>query len=151
MVGLCDGCAADVLHRYRAAAVVPPGNPVIFVPVDFVALGVYLLYIDLATGGRWFLSFAFPVVGAAGIIVTAMVILLRYLHGGHLFVFGGAFILSGGLMVLVEFLINLTFKLHDALLWSIYPLAAGIILGLTLIIIGCCRPLRESLQKKFFL
>ena len=64
------------------------GNPVIFVPVDFVALGVYLLYIDLATGGRWFLSFAFPVVGAAGIIVTAMVILLRYLHGGHLFVFG---------------------------------------------------------------
>ena len=29
--------------------------------------------------------------------------------------------------------------------------AAGIILGLTLIIIGCCRPLRESLQKKFFL
>ena len=58
---------------------------------------------------------------------------------------------SGGLMVLVEFLINLTFKLHDALLWSIYPLAAGIILGLTLIIIGCCRPLRESLQKKFFL
>ena len=116
-----------------------------------MSLGVYLLYIDLATGGRWFLSFAFPVVGAAGIIVTAMVILLRYLHGGHLFVFGGAFILSGGLMVLVEFLINLTFKLHDALLWSIYPLAAGIILGLTLIIIGCCRPLRESLQKKFFL
>ena len=54
-------------------------------------------------------------------------------------------------MVLVEFLITLTFKLHDALLWSIYPLAAGIILGLTLIIIGCCRPLRESLQKKFFL
>lgn len=127
------------------------GNPVIFVPVDFVALGVYLLYIDLATGGRWFLSFAFPVVGAAGIIVTAMVTLLRYLPGGHLFVFGGAFILSGGLMVLVEFLINLTFKIHDVLLWSIYPLAAGIILGLTLIIIGCCRPLRESLQKKFFL
>ena len=43
------------------------------------------------------------------------------------------------------------FRSHDALLWSIYPLAAGIILGLMLIIIGCCRPLRESLQKKFFL
>ena len=28
-------------------------------------------------------------------------------------------------MVLVEFLLNLTFGLHDALLWSIYPLAAG--------------------------
>ena len=90
-------------------------------------------------------------VGAIGIIVTAMVTLLRYLPGGHLFVFGGAFMLFGGTSVLVEFLINLTFKVHDVLLWSIYPLAAGVILGLTLIIIGCCRPLRESLQKKFFL
>ena len=78
------------------------GNPVIFVPVDFVALGVYLLYIDLATGGRWFLSFAFPVVGAAGIIVTAMVILLRYLHGGHLFVFGGALETSGESLITRE-------------------------------------------------
>ena len=63
---------------------------------------------------------------------------------------GGAFILFGGTSVLVEFLLNLTFKVHDVLLWSIYPLAAGIILGLTLIIIGCCRPLRESLREKVF-
>ena len=54
-------------------------------------------------------------------------------------------------MVLVEFLLNLTFGLHDALLWSIYPLAAVILLVLMLIVIGCCRPLRESLHKKFFL
>lgn len=127
------------------------GNPVIFVPIDFAVLGLYLLYIDLASGGHWFLSFAFPVVGAAGLLITAMVALLRYLPGGHLFVYGGAFILSGGLMVLVEFLLNLTFGLHDALLWSIYPLTAGILLGLMLIVIGCCRPLRESLHKKFFL
>ena len=29
-------------------------NPVIFVPIDFVVLGAYLLYIDLYTGGGWF-------------------------------------------------------------------------------------------------
>ena len=40
-------------------------NPVIFVPVDFVAVGLYLLYIDFAVGGHWFLSFAFPVNRAA--------------------------------------------------------------------------------------
>ena len=34
-------------------------NPVIFVPCGFAAVGLYLLYIDLATGGDWFLSFAF--------------------------------------------------------------------------------------------
>ena len=59
-------------------------NPVIFVPIDFVAIGLYLLYINFATGGHWFLSFAFPVTGAIGLLVSAMVALLRYLPGGHL-------------------------------------------------------------------
>ena len=59
-------------------------NPVIFVPIDFVAIGLYLLYINFATGGHWFLSFAFPVTGAIGLLVSAMVALLWYLPGGHL-------------------------------------------------------------------
>ena len=33
----------------------------------------------------------------------------------------------------------------------LYGLAAGVILGLMLIIIAICKPLRESLQRKFFL
>lgn len=41
-------------------------NPVIFVPVDFAAIGLYLLYINFATGGHWFLTFAFPVTGRSG-------------------------------------------------------------------------------------
>ena len=32
-------------------------NPVIFVPCDFAAATVYLLYICIATGGNWFLPF----------------------------------------------------------------------------------------------
>ena len=126
-------------------------NPVIFVPVDFAAIGLYLLYIDFATGGHWFLSFAFPVTGAIGLLVTAVVVLTRYLHGGWLYIYGGAFILEGGLAVLIEFLINLTFQLHETFFWSFYPLAAGVILGLMLIVIAICKPLRESLQRKFFL
>ncbi|MEI3090412.1 MAG: hypothetical protein V8T01_10865 [Oscillospiraceae bacterium] len=35
-------------------------NPVIFVPVDFAAIGLYLLYIDFATGGHWFLVVCLP-------------------------------------------------------------------------------------------
>ena len=126
-------------------------NPVIFVPVDFAAIGLYLLYLNFATGGHWFLSFAFPVTGAIGLLVTAVVVLTRYLHGGWLYIYGGAFILAGGLAVLVEFLINLTFQLHETFFWSFYPLAAGVILGLMLIVIAICKPLRESLQRKFFL
>ena len=113
--------------------------------------GVALLYINFATGGHWFLSFAFPVTGAIGLLVTAMVTLLRYLPGGHLYVVGGGLILSGGLAVLIEFLINLTFRLHETFFWSLYPLAAGVILGGMLLAVAGCKPLRQSLHRKFFI
>ena len=126
-------------------------NPVIFVPVDFAAIGLYLLYIDLATGGHWFLSFAFPITGAIGVLVTAVVALTRYLHAGYLYIYGGGLILGGALAMLIEFLLNLTFQVHETFFWSFYPLVAGVLLGLMLIVIAVCKPLRESLRKKFFL
>ena len=126
-------------------------NPVIFVPIDFVAIGLYLLYINFATGGHWFLSFAFPVTGAIGLLVSAMVALLRYLPGGHLYVISGALLCAGGLAVLIEFLINFTFRLHETFFWSLYPLTAGVILGGMLLVIAICKPLQRSLHRKFFI
>ena len=126
-------------------------NPVIFVPIDFAAIGVFLLYVNYATGGHWFLTFALPVTGAAGLLVCAMVTLLRYLPGAALYICGGALILSGGMAVLVEFLLNLTFGLHETFLWSFYPLAAGVVLGAMLLVIAMCKPLRRSLHRKFFI
>ena len=126
-------------------------NPVIFVPIDFVAIGLYLLYINFATGGHWFLSFAFPVTGAIGLLVSAAVALTYYLRSGYLYIYGGMLILGGGLAVLIEFLINLTFQIHETLFWSFYPMVAGVVLGLMLIVIAICKPLRESLHRKFFL
>ena len=115
-------------------------NPVIFVPVDFIAVGLYLLYINFATGGHWFLSFAFPVTGAIGLLISAAVACTA-----------DVLILGGGLAVLIEFLINLTFQIHETLFWSFYPMVAGVVLGLMLIVIAICKPLRESLHRKFFL
>ena len=126
-------------------------NPVIFVPIDFVAIGLYLLYINFATGGHWFLSFAFPVTGAIGLLVSAMVALLRYLPGGHLYVISGALLCAGGLAVLIEFLINFTFRLHETFFWSLYPLTAGVILGGMLLVVAICKPLQRSLHRKFFI
>ena len=96
------------------------------------------------------MSFAFPVTAAIGLLLTAVVALVRYVRGGYLYIFGGALILAGGLAVLIEFLINVTFGIHKALLWSIYPLAAGVILGGMLLVIAICKPLRKSLHRKFF-
>ena len=126
-------------------------NPVIFVPVDFAAIMLYLLYINFATGGHWFLSFAFPVSGAVAVLVCAVVTLLRYLRRGWLFIFGGALIFSGGLAVFIEFLINLNFQVHQTFMWSLYPLTVGVLLGVMVLVIAVCKPLRRSLHRKFFL
>ncbi|MBE6636542.1 MAG: hypothetical protein E7618_01920 [Ruminococcaceae bacterium] len=125
-------------------------NPVIFVPIDFGAIGLYLLYINLATDGRWFLSLAFPMVVLMALIVTAVVTLTRYTHGGELFIYGGASIAFGGAFILLEFLISLTFDLSGMFHWSPLPFTAMFLLGMMLIVIGICKPLRESLRRKFF-
>ena len=126
-------------------------NPVIFVPIDFVAIGAFLLYICLQTGGRWFLSFAFPVTGGIGLIISAVVALRKYLKKGVLFIYGGMCLALGGFMMLLEFFLHITFGLPGVGTWSLYPLVVFSILGLTLILIGSCPPLRESLERKFFL
>ena len=62
-----------------------------------------------------------------------------------------AFILTGAYMVQVEFLLNRVFGLSDSFIWAFYPLAACVIIGGLLLIVGMCKPLRESLYKKFFI
>lgn len=125
-------------------------NPVIFVPASFCAVGLYLLYINFATGGNWFLSFAFPVTGSFCLLVTAVVTLTYYLPRGRLYIFGGAFLALGGLMLLLEFLLHITFGLPGLGTWSFYPLIVFTLLGIGLILIALIPPLRESLERKFF-
>ena len=126
-------------------------NMAIFVPCDFVAMAAYLLYINLATEGHWFLSLALPVTGGIGLIVTAVVALCRYVPNGKLYSFGGASIALGGFMLLIEFLINLTFCLPKFMGWSLYPLIVLVLLGGLLIYLAINRQARETLERKFFL
>lgn len=126
-------------------------NPVIFVPVGFATVALYVLYIDLVNAGGWFLFFAFPLIAGIGLIVTAVVTLMKYLPKGGLYVFGGAFIAFGGFTVLIDHLVNVTFHTGRGIFWAWYPLTVFSVLGLFLIFVAICRPLRESLKKKFFI
>lgn len=126
-------------------------NPVVFVPCGFAAVALYLLYINLATGGKWFLSFAFPMVGAICAIVTTVVVLTRYLsRKTWWFTFGGANIALGGSMVLMEFLINITFQ-RPFMAWSLYPLIVLVLVGGMLIFLGINRQAREKMERKLFI
>lgn len=126
-------------------------NPVIFVPSVFAAIVLFLLYIDIATGDEWFLSFAFPAVGALGIIVTAIVTILKYVKKGYWFIAGGGILAIGAYTVLIEFLLYVTFGIKTNVPWSTYPLLSCIMIGGALLTIGISKPLRRKVQKRFFI
>lgn len=149
-----SGIVIGALLTGYAALVLPTWfrrpNPVIFVPCTFAAAILYLLYLNFAAGGGWFMSFAFPVAGGIGLIVTALVTLLRYVPRGVLYIVGGAFMALGAFMILVEFLLNLTFKTPGLTGWSFYPLTALMMLGGFLIYLAICPAAREAMERKFF-
>jgi len=124
-------------------------NPVVFVPCNFVSVGLYLLYINIVTGGDWFLSFVFPVTGGLCLITCTVVALFYYLRSGRLYILGGAFMALGAFMLLVEFLMGITFGLKF-IGWSIYPLVVLIILGGLLIYLAINGAAREMMERKLF-
>ena len=126
-------------------------NPVIFVPCDFAGIGVFLLYVNLASGGNWFLSFALPVVAYLALIITATCALLRYLRRGRLYIVGGGLIALGVFSVYLEFFIYYTFESISFVFWSLFPLVAFILLGLMLITVAIVKPFKESLRKYFYM
>ena len=123
-------------------------NPAIFIPCDFLAIGLYLAYINLATGGKWFLTFAFPLTGAATLIISSITILSYYLKRGYLYIWGGAFIAAGAFCPVLELLSHITFG-GDYIKWGIYPLVALFLIGIMLIVIAIVKPFRESLCRIF--
>ncbi|MGI6577980.1 MAG: DUF6320 domain-containing protein [Eubacteriales bacterium] len=126
-------------------------NPIVIASVDFAVIGLYLLYINLATGGSWFLGFALPVVLVAAFITIAVISLVRYIRRGYLYITAGVWMAIGVYCVMVESLINRTFEVRSELIWSPYPLIACVMIGATFLVIAISRPLRESLYKKFFI
>ena len=123
-------------------------NPAIFIPSDFAAIGLYLFYINLITGGRWFITFALPITGMITLIVSSITILIYYLKRGYLYIFGGALIATGAFFPAIETLSIITFG-QPPLMWSLYPLVALFLIGMMLIVIAIVKPLRESLCRIF--
>ena len=124
-------------------------NPAIFTPCSFVAIALYLLYISIVTKGNWFLGFAFPLVGAVCLIVTASVVLFHYLKKGRLYILGGTFMAFGVLSLLIELLISINFEI-SFVAWSVYPLAVLVLLGALLIYIAINKQAQEVIKRKLF-
>ena len=125
-------------------------HPMVFVPVSFVSICLLLLAISVYTGGRWFLSFAFPLTAILAVLTIGAVALFRYVKKGTIFITGGLLIALGGSCMLAELFQHLTF--HTPLFtWSLYAASVFCLFGGFLILAGIVRPLREHLERKFFI
>ena len=126
-------------------------NPVIFTPITFALIIGLLLFICFKTDGNWFMSFAFPVVGGLGIIVTAATAILHYVKKGCLYTVGGMLIALGMWTVLLEYDIRTTFDVVTPFYWSTAPLTVFSLAGITLIVIAIVPRFRESMRRIFFI
>ncbi len=123
--------------------------PGIYVPLCTLIVEVYIWLICLITGGHWFWSFGFPVVGCLAIILTAAAVLLHHIKVKRFYIYGGTFIAFGGYSMLVELFLCITFGTR-MFAWSIFTCAALFAIGLFLILAQCIRPLQNFLRKNFF-
>ncbi len=124
-------------------------SPAIFIPIDFAVCAMFLLGIDYFTDGGWFWSFALPIVGYAALLLTSFSVLVYYLRTAYLYIWGGELIALGFFMPVLEILLHINFGIHETLVWSYYPMATLVLVGIMLIIIAIVKPFRESLRKIF--
>ncbi len=129
-----------LFRRYR---------PMIFLPISFCCLAAYLLYICVKNGENWFLPFAFPVTGIAGILTLLGVAIFRYIRQGRLRLLGLYLVLIGASFMLIEFFQHITFK-TPMWVWSLYCVCGFGALGLFLFIATLIPPLHAHLRKTFF-
>lgn len=148
-VGYVAGALAVLYVTVALPAWFEHPNPVIFLPCDFVAVGLYLLYICFVTGGNWFLSFALPITAGAAVILCAAVTLLYYLRRGKLYILGGSFIALGGYILLLEWLLGIAFGVNF-MGWSLYSLTVLVLLGGLMIYLAINRSARELIKRKLF-
>lgn len=111
----------------------------------------FLLFIERKTNGTWFLSFALPIVTVIAVFIAIMTLLGKEKKVSPLTSVSISMIFAGLFCLLVEFLINITFKVRTNLAWSFYPAVTFVLLAIAMFLIGKNKALCEKLEKKFFI
>ena len=120
-----------------------------FIPFDHVAAAVLTFYICRKTGGHWALTFALPILAGSCIVILVSYCLFKYVRRRRLLILAGNCFFLGGYMILVEFLVSITFG-TTMFTWCWFPFAGLAAVGVLFLLFGIIRPLREALEKYFF-
>ena len=125
-------------------------RPLWIIAIDHAAALFFLLFICLKAGGKWFLSFGFPVVMLSLVWQETAVALYRHVKGGAFYITGGITILLGGFLILLELFQHVTFG-TPMFSWSLYAAIPCVLLGLFFILAGIIRPLGRFIEQHFFI
>ncbi|MBR0137004.1 MAG: hypothetical protein IJM15_01135 [Erysipelotrichaceae bacterium] len=128
----------------------PNRSRVIFIPVNHIAAALYLLYVNYAVNGDWFLTFALPICIISCIYQLTLACIVKYVHKGYYYIAGSFIIAAGVCAIIVEFFEHITFGTR-MFLWSLYVLSCCFFIGMFFIIAGIVKPLQRYLNKRFFI
>ncbi len=123
----------------------------IYLVTDFLALLAFQWYIEHTTDGSWFSGFSLPFTCSVMFIVITVVSVKRFTKSSYLLVSAVAFILTGLDCVLTEFLISRHFMEKVHFIWSYYPLATFIAVGIILLMCDRNKKFKEKMVKRFFI
>ena len=92
---------------------------------------------------------ALPITAGIALIICTVVTLVYYVGRGRLYIYGGAIIALGALILMMECLLVQTFDI-PFVGWSVYPLVILGLLGGALIYLGISSAAREVIARKLF-
>ncbi len=128
----------------------PGVSRIVLIPINHIAIALYLLYINHYVQGNWFLSFAMPICILSCIYHTVLTCILKYVRKGYYYIAGSFIIAAGASAVIIEFFQHITFGTR-MFLWSLYVLSCCFFIGMFFIIAGFVKPLQRYLNRRFFI
>jgi hypothetical protein len=122
-----------------------------FLAADGLALILYLLLIDLMSGGHWFLPVGLPIAAAGTVLLLLLAFWFRRGAGRQLLVRLALSLTAAGVYcVLVELAVDLFAQDFFDISWSGFVLIPCLVLAAALLILEHRKQLKEEIKKRLF-
>jgi predicted outer membrane lipoprotein len=125
-------------------------HTVIFLTADCCALLLYLLFIERANGGSWFLRLGLPLTVAFSVSVIALALLFTETRFSLLVKAGAVLITTGLFIVCIEIIIRRYVYESLRIVWSSYALIPCLVLGAAALVLEHRKNLKERIRRRLF-
>jgi predicted outer membrane lipoprotein len=125
-------------------------HTVIFLAANCCALLLYLLFIERANGGSWFLRLGLPLTVAFSVCLIALALLFTETRFSLLVKAGSVLITTGLFIVCIE-LVTRRYIYEDLrIVWSFYALIPCLVLGVAAMVLEHRKNLKERIRRRLF-